>query len=171
MHAEGILTAAEEVLRGAIGEVRCLEPNTIDRGAYAGVSDEQLRGAVVVQTRFEVEALSLARSKAIGPVNADRAIHELELRVRWAFSTESELIGDERRRVRADCLDLIERCRRALTWPGNLAATSAGAPTDLVGHALEARGAARVTREDWRARIFVAEATFLGLVNDTLPVS
>jgi hypothetical protein len=104
-------------------------------------------------------------------VNASRAIHEIELRVRWAFSTSTELSADARRTVRADCLEMVETCRRALTWPGNLSATSAAAATNLVGGALEMKGPARVTREDWEKRIFTAEALFSGLVNDTLPVS
>ena len=171
MDAEAILTAAEEVLRGTLGGVRTVTAGALLRDAYVGQTDEQLRMAVLVNARFEVEATSLQRTKAVGPVNASKAIHEIELRVRLAFSTESELGANDRRTVRADCLEMVETCRRALTWPGNLSATSASTATNLVGGALESKGPARVTREDWAARIFVTEALFSGLVNDTLPVS
>lgn len=170
MDGSAILTAAEEVLRGTLGSVRTVAPTTIQRDAYAGMSDEQLRMAVLVMTRFEVEAVSLLRSKAVGPVTASIAIHELILRVRYAFSTETELDADERRATRAACLNKIEECRRALTWPGNLAETLALVPTNLIGHALTERGEARIIREDWDTRIFVAEALFIGLINDSLPV-
>lgn len=170
MDANAILTATEEVLRGVLGSVRTVAPGSIERDAYAGISDEQLRMAVLVRARFELETVSIARSKAVGPVTASVAIHDLILRVRLAFSTETELNADERRETRADCIDKIEECRRALTWPGNLATTLLGAPTNLVGHALQERGDSRIIREDWDARIFVAESMYLAQINDTLPV-
>lgn len=171
MDANAALAATEELLLGRLGSVRTVKPSTLARDAYASQTDEQRRMAVLVKARFEVEPVRLERTTAIGPVTASLAVHELEVRVRWAFSTESEVDADSRRELRAEILEKLEECRRALTWPGNLRETLAGVPTGLVGQALDSRGGARIVREDWPARIVVAEAQFVGRILDTLPVS
>lgn len=170
MDAHAVLTAVHEVLAGKTGQVRTVTTQA-EPGVYEGVTDEQLGIDVLVRPRFEVTIARLERSRMLGPVTADRAIHELELVVRVAFATELEIDACKRVAVRAACIGFFEDCRRALTWPGNLGRTLAGHATGLIGEALEQRGPMRVTREAWARRLLVAEGTFLGLLLDDLPTS
>lgn len=165
MTKAAVLEAAEEVLAGTIGSVRTVGADELERGAYAGMSDEKLRMAVLVKTRAEVELVEDETTGIVANETADLSIDQLTLRVRLAFSTESELDADARRTVRATCLSTADTCRDALAWPGNLAATSGGTSTGLAGQALNRRGPVKVTREDWNARIFVAEFLMTGLVH------
>lgn len=165
MTKRATLEAVEEVLAGTLGSVRVVDEEALRRGAYSGQTDAQLRMAVVVKARFEVEVVEDEQTGIVVPETADLTIDQLTLRVRLAFSTESELDDDARRDVRATCLEMADACRDALAWAGNLRATRAGDETGLAGHALNRRGPVRPTREDWNTRLFVAEFLMTGLIH------
>jgi hypothetical protein len=165
MTKRAVLQAAEEVLAGAIGGVRTVEPETVERGAYAGITDAQLRGSVNVSARCEVETVEDETTGIVANELADLSIDKLTLRVRLAFSTKSEISDDDRRDVRAAAFETADTCRDALAFAGNLRATREGTLTRLAGEALNRRGPVRVVREDWATRIFVVEFLMTGLVH------
>ncbi|UJR81488.1 hypothetical protein [Sandaracinus amylolyticus] len=165
MTKRAMLKAAEEVLAGTIGGVRTVDAGSLERGAYAGVTDEQLRMSVLVKASYEVEVVEDDTTGIVANESANLSIDKLTVRVRLAFSTESELNADERLAVRATAFETADTCRDALAFAGNLHATSEGVLTRLAGDALNRRGPVRTAREDWAARIYVVEFLMTGLMH------
>lgn len=161
------IEAAEEVLRGLLGAGRVVPAGIIDRGAYAGSSDEKLGADVLVKVRAEVVVVESARSPAIGPETATQFVQEVTFAIRFAFSTPMEIEADLRRAARAAALLVSEDAIDALAYAGNLSTTVAGNATSLVGGAFIRKGPTRVVREDWAARLFVVETLMTGLFNRT----
>lgn len=166
-----LLVAVDEVITGALGSVRTMPPIFEVGAAYDGVSDEKLGGDVIVRPMADVKLLEVERTGAVAPETADLSIDRVTLRIRVAFTTADQLDGDLRRAVRALCWAMVESIQDALAWAGNLVQTAGGAATGVGGGALMRTGPARVVREDWAKRIFVAEFVMTGLVQRTRAVA
>lgn len=170
MNTAAILRATEEVLLGSIGTVRTVDADELALDAYSGQTDEARAAAARVRARVEVEPLTVKRTGAVAPETASRAILEIELAIRFAFTTEHELEDSERRAAHAAALDTVETARKALAWPGNLVETSAADATSLVGGCLYFRSLTRA-RADFRTRLIEYELRMFGLVNESQATS
>lgn len=171
MNSTPILTAVEEVCLGTIGTIRTVSAGSLQRDAYDGQSDEARAIAARINARVEVEVISVQRTGVVAPEIANRAVLDIELRLTFAFTTEFELRDDQRLATRAAAIDLMQRCRDALCWPGNLRQTQAGVPTNLIGHSLRVQTPIAVRRVDFKKRIFEAEMRATGLIDATLAVA
>ena len=165
-----VLTAIEEVCLGTIGTVRTIPAASILRGVYAGIADLTLAENVRAKGRFEAELLGHERTGAVAPEAGNVHVYGVDVRVQLAMTMESEVEADQRRATRAAALDFAEAVRRALRWPGNLTSTAAAVATGAVSGCFVKLGPSRVTREDWKARIFRMEMVGRFLVKDTAPV-
>lgn len=145
------LTALRECLLGTIGDVRTVTPGDVTERAYpATVEHEAAR--VLTGPRFEVSVERFAPS-GDGPwEHSPSRLHHLEIRVRTEWTTAHELLDDERARVRAEALDLLEACRAALMRGGNLLTTDAGDSTGIVSGCLHRCMGHQLEREDWQRR-------------------
>lgn len=165
------LTAIEECLDGTLGSVRTTTSDDLSRDAYAAADDFTLAQRAMSGRRFEVEVVGQRRTTAVGPPTADRAVLALDILIVLVVPTASEVEGDLRAAVRALAENIYMRAQQALMWPGNLVTTVAGASTGIVSGCLSKCGPARVTREDWKARIYRLEAPATALVLVSQPVS
>lgn len=171
MTVQKVVEAVMDCAKGLIGSVRVVGAGDLLAGAYAEASDFQLAQRVRINPRVEVEVVGSERTGGVGPVTSDRAILAVDLRIALAMTTETEVSEAARTGVRNDALAMWEEVRRALTWPGNLATTSAGSATGIVSGCLTKCGPMRVTREDWPKRIYRMEAPARALVLDNQAVS
>lgn len=169
--AVAIFTAIEEVSVGALGTVRTMVADGLRPAAYSGIGDRTLAERALVKPRVEIELVGVNRSKAIAPATASKQMYDLELKIAVALSTQHEIRDDERRAVRAEGLALATQLIEALTWPGNLAETASGAPTGLVSRCLHWVGPAKVTRQDFKKRVFALELPARGRVLVSAPVT
>lgn len=166
-----VLQAAEEIIAGTLGSVRTMPPIVAVGAAYDGATDEKMAADVVVQPLADVALLDYETTGTVAPETCDVAVDRITLRVRLAFTTATELDASLRRAVRALCWGGLEAIQDALAWPGNLTVTTDAVATGLVGGALVRKGPARVVREDWAKRIFVAEFQMTGHVQRTRAVA
>lgn len=158
-----MLRAVEEVCLGTLGTIRT-QTDGLLRDAYAAIDDVTLAQRAVVSRRFEIEIVSSDRTGVVGPPSADRAVVAYDLRIAVVVTTLSEVEADLRRAVRGLCANIADRTRQALLWPGNLTQTTAAVATGLISGCLAKVGPARVTRDDWKARIYRCEMPARGLV-------
>lgn len=152
-----ILLAIEECLLGTIGTVRTMDAGDVLRDMYPGIDDLTLAERVRTNARFEARFVGHRRTGHVAPVNAETRTVQVEIVIDAGITTEAEVQADKRLEARQTMLELLEAACRALTWPGNLAATSAAVATGAVSGCLLRCGPSKVTREDWKARIFTAE--------------
>lgn len=169
--AEAILTAIEELAKGEIGAVRALGAAELGLDAYDSIDDRTLAERALVLPRIEVMLESLERNKHVAPRTASVQIDDVNLKLRIAVRTEAEVRHEERMRSRARALSLADRLTKALTWPGNLTQTAAAVSTGLVSRCLHRVGPWKVTREDFKKKVLVIEASAKGRVQSTAPVS
>lgn len=163
MSFDAALQAIEECCLGTIGSIRT-QTDSLQRDAYEVADDLTLAERAIVAKRFEIEVVGQRRTTAVGPSTSDRAVHALDLRIALVCPTASEVETALRRAVRGLAANVWMRTQEALMWPGNLALTSAGTATGIVSGCLSRCGPARVTREDWKARIYRLEAPATALV-------
>ena len=171
--ADLVVKAVEDCCRGVLGSVRT-SPSSV-RGAYAGIDDLTL--AENARTNFgtskptiEVEVLGTRATVAVGPTTGDRVVKEYSLNLVVVLPTSSEIEADQRRNTRALGVDLFHQYRAALTFPGNLA-TVDGSPTGIVSGCASSCGPMRVTREDFKKRIYRLEAPVRVLALESQAVS
>jgi hypothetical protein len=169
--ATAILTAIEELATGAIGSVRTMTAGELELGAYDGIADRTLAERVLVKPRFEAHLETTGRNKHVAPRTASVQIDDVALKLRIAVRGELELRADQRAASRGRLLSLAERLTEALTWPRNLAATSAAVATGLVSGCLHVVGPWKVAREDYKKKLLVIEASAKGRVQSTAPVT
>mgnify|MGYP007083423758 CR=1 FL=1 len=169
--AEAILTAIEELAKGEIGATRVLSAGDLALDAYDTIDDRTLAERTLVSPRIEVMLESIERNKAVAPRTALVQVDDVNLKLRIAVRTESEVRHEERMRSRARALSLADRLTKALTWPGNLAQTAGAVPTGLVSRCLHRVGPWKVTREDFKRKVLVIESSAKGRVQSTAPVS
>lgn len=145
------ITAIREALLGVVGTVRAMEEGDLIEGAYEHTPEHEAARALRGPT-FEVDVTSVNRAKDHPGEHSNTALLDLTVQVRTVWSTEHELLDDERARARADALGLLEKSRAALMRAGNLTTTSADEATGLVSGCLHRLLEHRLERADWRGR-------------------
>lgn len=163
-----ILTAVEEACLGLVGSVETVTPGDLERGAYQSQTAEARAAAARVKPRVEAEWRGHEDSR-LTPRLGSHASFAITIGVRIVVPTDFELDADKRRNQRASLALAAEECRAALTRPGNLVETSAGAGTNLVSGCF-ASASVKTTSEDFKARLLVAEIELKGYACTTRPV-
>lgn len=137
----GNLTARlREVLEDARGTLR-----TIASGTYLGklppgldVNEEARRALAVITNGSgaptEARVVNVKRSAASPPVIGNIALYDIEVEVRqvWPFHSLNKLDDDQRDVTQGLAAAAADIIAQALTYPGNLTTTHAGASTGLV---------------------------------------
>jgi hypothetical protein len=145
------LTAIRECLLGVIGDVRTVPDGALVERAYPSTIEHEAARALT-GPRFEVSVDSFSPSPDGPWEHSPYRLHVLELSVRTEWTTAHELLDDERARVRAEALSLLETCRAALMRAGNIATTSGGDETGIVSGCLHRCLGHQLEREDWQHR-------------------
>lgn len=171
--ANAILQAVEELAQATsgVGSVRVMNAGDLALDAYDGIDDRTLAERALVGPRVEVMLSELVRNKHVAPRSASVQVDDVVLKLRIVVRGEAEVREDARRASRAKLLSLAQRFTEALTWPGNLSATSGGTPTGLISRCMHVVGPWKVAREDFKRKLLVIEATAKGRVQSTAPVT
>lgn len=140
--ATEILTAVREVVEEAAGSVRIITADTYRPGAHEALNEDAASTQSLVKPRAEVRFASIGPHGARPPEQGSFTLYALELEVAVTrfLGTEHMILDDVRTALRAVAAQDASRLAQALGWPGNLAATAAGAPTGLVSGMLRHTG-------------------------------
>lgn len=145
-----VLTAIEEVCLGTLGSIRTVASGTLARGGYESQAEHEATRSLVKPT-FEAWVSECKRAVGAVPMHSNISMLEVTVSVRTTWTTDHEILDDQRRAIRASALDTLESCRAALCRAGNLTATSAAVATQIRSGCL-LDGAHKIEREDWRGR-------------------
>jgi len=159
-----ILSAVKEIILGESGAVRIVAPGTFQYGKHFGLNDDELARKALVLPIFDVNIQTASPSPTTTGVFSSFRVYVVRLTVSVAYWLSSEVLDDSRELARATALDDADRILQALTYPGNLAQTSAAVETNLVSACLQSDGGAAITREDPDQNLLITTMTFSGLV-------
>jgi len=157
-----VLTAVKEVLLGSTGATRTVPANTFQYGKHGGLTDTELAERAIVKPVFDVELLRAGRSPTTTGIFTTWGLYELSLRVTVAYHLSDEALDDAREIARALALDDADKILQALTYPGNVRQTSAGAATLLISGCLQSTSGIGIWREDLNNHLLITEMSFLG---------
>ena len=166
-----MIRATEDLLLGNITSIRGFDVDTLYRDAYPGIADLTLAQRAAVKPRFEVELVGTHRTGVVAPENAGTKVVAVDVRVKVVTTLLHEVQADDRRGVRGFMFSLLESVRSALAFPGNLVQTAGGSATGATSGCYLRVGPAKVTREDYVAKIFAAEMICRAHIKSDAPTS
>lgn len=131
---EPLLNRIREVANGGLGSLR-----TITAAAFgSNLPDEfsPMADAVRALAAPQVEPLieEIERSPSSPPLVGNVALYRIRVRVRCVHRVPGwyQIKASERDDVKGAAAQAADQLAQALSWPGNLTATSGGTPTGLV---------------------------------------
>lgn len=149
-----VVTAVRECISGVIGAVRTMSGVDIAEGGYSTTTDTAANRALA-RPRWEVSVVRASVHKQSPWEHYPKRLIELELEVRTEWTTQHELLDDERANLRIAILDVLERMRAALMRADNLSLTSASVSTGIVSGCLHECLGHELESEDWPKRLVV----------------
>lgn len=161
-----IRTAVAECMEGTIGSAYVAPAGVFARGVFAGQPPAAAK-AIALQTstarcRFDVEAGPFrdhpATAQSVRP-SRRIGVCDLTIRVVAKLATPAQLT--QRDADIAEIVSALDDAVRALTYAGNVAATSAAVSTGIVGGAINAPDGGHtpeivIDDEDWDGQLFNA---------------
>ncbi len=174
MDEGALITAIREVLRGELGAVRVVAPDTLREGTYRGIPDERAYSLAQVAPRFHVEVPAPIRTGALGPSTANLVLYEVSPRVVLTHAAphpDGEASVALRYDLTATALEHARIVVDALTWPGNLASTLAAEATGLRSQCLIEDPPHPEPERRWDRRLLRTELRFRGYLLATKAVA
>lgn len=171
MNSAAIYGAIRGVMEGRLGSVRTIPPGTFELGIPGDDDQDRARWLKSKRApRYDVTIDTPQRSEGLGPVTGDCALIAIRVSVQLTYPLVRmrDATAHSRFEVRSKAADDSHAIKRALTWPGNLAADEDGTPTRLVSKCLrESTGPEPEPTEDWEAGLYTVELRFEGDVHRT----
>lgn len=168
-------TRLREVLQDGAGSLRAITANTFGGNLPDGFSPNGDAVRSVALPQVECLISDIERSPNSPPLVGNVALYKISVRVRvvhrmpsWAQVSETD-----RDAVKANAAEAADQIAQALSWPGNLAATSGGTSTGLVSGMLSHIKSATqpVSVVDDGAAILATEHLFTGTLRSAPAVS
>lgn len=149
-----IMTALEELLAGTIGSTRTMTGSTVDQA----VSGDHVLGAqTAVRPTIDV-TLGPIEDNPASPlsIKANYRISDLSVLIKLTRHLPSEVDITARSAARSGVLYVADQIVQAMSYPGNLALTSGGLATDIIGGCLVG---AKISayNEDWDRHLISTE--------------
>jgi len=138
LQAGAILTSIREVIEDGSGLVRDITAGTYE-GGISSVTNGAALGSLSLSTpRVESKITNVSPHPASPPIGGTLILRSLSVTVRIVrgFSGRHELNDTHRDALQGLVVADADVIAQALTWPGNLTATNAAAPTGLVSGCL-----------------------------------
>lgn len=167
VQAAALVTRIREVLESSYGSMRQVPPSRFSGDIPDGLSlDEQMRRGLTAP-RIQARVMVIGRSKSSPPVTGNVLIYDIKLVVKSlrTCTRTDQVDGTSNDTLVAASMVDADAIRQALEYPGNLAATEAGAVTDLVSGMLsfESHDAGEFVNDiDSGAQALEQSLTFLG---------
>ena len=135
---DAILTAVREVIEDGAGSVRTIASGDYLVGQVGARSVPGLAHDALISPRADIALTVTGRNGASPPITGSVQLLDVSIVVRLVRSLSAHVVMDHdaRQAVRALAARDADVLAQALTWPGNLAQTAAGAPTGLVSGCL-----------------------------------
>lgn len=135
IYPSALVTRLREVLEDSAGTLRTISGNDALGGDLPdGLTLNEEARRALAKVRAEAKVTNVRRSPASPPVIGNLALYDIEVEVRTVFPmlTATALDDDARDGIKGVAFRYVDRVVQALTFPGNLTTTTAGAATDLV---------------------------------------
>ena len=171
---ENLIVRLREVLEDARGTLRTISANTFEGQFPPGLEVGEEARRAFGNPRAEATVSSVARSAASPPVIGNIALYDIGVDVRVAYPLTSaawvvDAVRDSAVGAAYKAADVVAQ---ALTYPGNLTTTQAGAATGVVSGMLAfVKSDIRSTGSDQTGGIVEAMLRFKGVVQSAPAVS
>ena len=132
------MTRIREVLEDGAGSVRAITANTYAGGLSSVTNANALGIRSMIKPRVESRIIEMRPHPASPPIGGSLVLRSVtvDVRIVRAFTGRHELNDATRDALHAVASTDADVVAQALTWPGNLTATAAAAPTGLVSGCL-----------------------------------
>ena len=134
INAAAILKRIEQVLVDSLGNLRTVPAGRFQADSYEGISDDTEAIRAFVLPTVDAEIVAMRRHPQSPMTMHSLALMEIDVKASITRATDATAKVDAatRRTVKAAAVADADIVRQALSYPGNLATTSAGTSTGIV---------------------------------------